>query len=202
MRSRRIIASAVICIAGLLAAMPAAASAGSLLSGYGGPGEGSQVILGASLVNGPRGGGGSPGGGGSQGGSSRAGGGSTAGGESSTVATTGSPADRASSQRHRRPLGFLKACAGGRRRCKAGDSRCEWGFRRRRCCARLFAHRGICAAGRGRFRHARSLRYRPPLHTPGRRCPGPDRGADQANSEHIRPGGRLGQLKGWPAEPE
>lgn len=123
MRSRRIIASAVICIAGLLAAMPAAASAGSLLSGYGGPGEGSQVILGASLVNGPRGGGGSPGGGGSQGGSSRAGGGSTAGGESSTVATTGSPADRASSHGtggHSASSRHARAGAGGAKQVTAG----------------------------------------------------------------------------------
>jgi hypothetical protein len=37
---------------------PAAASAGSLLSGYGGPGEGSQAVLGSALLNGPPGGGG------------------------------------------------------------------------------------------------------------------------------------------------
>jgi hypothetical protein len=39
-------------------AIPAGALASPLLSGYGGPGEGSQVILGSALVNGPRGGGG------------------------------------------------------------------------------------------------------------------------------------------------
>ncbi|HTA36989.1 MAG TPA: hypothetical protein VK761_09765 [Solirubrobacteraceae bacterium] len=41
--------------------MPQVALAGSLLSGYGGPGEGSQALIGATLVNG-RGGGGSSGG--------------------------------------------------------------------------------------------------------------------------------------------
>ena len=62
MRSRRIITSAIACIAALsaAAAMPVAAPAGSLLSGYGGPGQGSQVILGSSLVNGPPKGGGGP----------------------------------------------------------------------------------------------------------------------------------------------
>ncbi|HTU78148.1 MAG TPA: hypothetical protein VMF09_05245 [Solirubrobacteraceae bacterium] len=44
---------------GLCAAFPAVASAGSLLSGYGGPGQGSQAILGSALLNGPSGGGGS-----------------------------------------------------------------------------------------------------------------------------------------------
>jgi hypothetical protein len=34
---------------------PATADAGSLLSGYGGPGEGSQALLGSALVNGPSG---------------------------------------------------------------------------------------------------------------------------------------------------
>ncbi|HXP28462.1 MAG TPA: hypothetical protein VN804_01790, partial [Solirubrobacteraceae bacterium] len=45
--------AALICVAA-----PQAALAGSLLSGYGGPGEGSQALIGASLVKGPRGGGG------------------------------------------------------------------------------------------------------------------------------------------------
>jgi hypothetical protein len=42
---------------------PAAASAGSLLSGYGGPGQGNQEILGGGVVGGPSGGGGSGSGG-------------------------------------------------------------------------------------------------------------------------------------------
>ncbi len=54
-------------LAALVAALPSSALASSLLSGYGGPGQGNQAILGSALVNGPRGGGGS---GGSSGGSS------------------------------------------------------------------------------------------------------------------------------------
>lgn len=41
----------------LVMALPAPALASSLLSGYGGPGQGNQAILGSALVNGPRGGG-------------------------------------------------------------------------------------------------------------------------------------------------
>jgi hypothetical protein len=69
MSSRRRITLIIACMAAV-AAMPAAASAGSLLSGYGGPGAGNQAILGSSLLNGgggPRAGG--PGGGGLSGGS-------------------------------------------------------------------------------------------------------------------------------------
>ena len=40
----------------LAVAAPAPALASSLLSGYGGPGQGNQAILGSALVNGPRGG--------------------------------------------------------------------------------------------------------------------------------------------------
>jgi hypothetical protein len=47
----------------LALALVSEASAGSLLSGYGGPGQGNQAILGSALVNGPSGGGGSSGGG-------------------------------------------------------------------------------------------------------------------------------------------
>lgn len=58
----------IVISAPVVAGLPASASASPLLSGYGGPGQGTQAILGASLVNGPGGGGGSPGGGGSHGG--------------------------------------------------------------------------------------------------------------------------------------
>jgi hypothetical protein len=51
----------IIVIGGLLvalaAALPAPVLASSLLSGYGGPGQGNQAILGSALVNGGRGGG-------------------------------------------------------------------------------------------------------------------------------------------------
>jgi hypothetical protein len=46
-----------------ISALPATAEAGSLLSGYGGPGQGNQAILGSSLIGGPSGGGGAGGGG-------------------------------------------------------------------------------------------------------------------------------------------
>jgi hypothetical protein len=47
-----------------IAVLPATAAASSLLSGYGGPGQGSQAILGSTLLNGPGGGGSSGSGGG------------------------------------------------------------------------------------------------------------------------------------------
>jgi hypothetical protein len=59
MRSRRMIRRIIALMAALAAAAPAAASANPLLSGYGGPGQGSQAILGATLLNGPSSGGGS-----------------------------------------------------------------------------------------------------------------------------------------------
>ncbi len=40
----------------LAVAAPSCALASSLLSGYGGPGEGNQALLGSALINGPRGG--------------------------------------------------------------------------------------------------------------------------------------------------
>jgi hypothetical protein len=58
----------------------ATASAGTLLSGYGGPGQGNQAILGSGLLNTP---------GGGHGGGSGSGGG-TASGASGTSATSGS----------------------------------------------------------------------------------------------------------------
>jgi hypothetical protein len=60
-----------------VSAAPASASSGPLLSGYGGPGQGSQAILGSTLLNGPSGG--SPGSGsGSAAGNATAGGGNAA----------------------------------------------------------------------------------------------------------------------------
>ena len=63
--------SIVALTAAMVAASPAVASASSLLSGYGGPGQGSQAILGSALLGGGSGGGGGGGsGGGSSGGAS------------------------------------------------------------------------------------------------------------------------------------
>ena len=53
---RRIITSAGLLLAAA-ACMPVAAHANPLLSGYGGPGQGNQAILGATLLNGSGGGG-------------------------------------------------------------------------------------------------------------------------------------------------
>jgi hypothetical protein len=55
---RGLITPATLAAAALAIAAPQAA-ANTLLSGYGGPGQGNQAILGAALINPPRGGGGS-----------------------------------------------------------------------------------------------------------------------------------------------
>jgi hypothetical protein len=73
----------------LAAALPAGALASSLLSGYGGPGQGNQAILGAALVNGPKGGGGS--------GNSSSPSGSSAPGSSGAAAPTSSSAGSSTS---------------------------------------------------------------------------------------------------------
>jgi hypothetical protein len=67
MKSHRKITSIIALAVTLSVFAPASAPASSLLSGYGGPGQGAQAILGSALLNGPsgRGGGGSGGGGGS-----------------------------------------------------------------------------------------------------------------------------------------
>jgi hypothetical protein len=62
MAKLRMILSMVALVAVSSVAGPSAASASPLLSGYGGPGQGNQAILGSALLNGPGGGGGSGGG--------------------------------------------------------------------------------------------------------------------------------------------
>jgi hypothetical protein len=59
MTSHRTIFSTLVLVAALSATAPVSASANSLLSGYGGPGQGNQAILGSALLNGPGAGGGS-----------------------------------------------------------------------------------------------------------------------------------------------
>ena len=54
---RKIIPIAALAMA-FAAVAPASAPASPLLSGYGGPGQGTQAILGSTLLNGPSGGGG------------------------------------------------------------------------------------------------------------------------------------------------
>jgi hypothetical protein len=62
MNSRQKIIGAAAVVAALMGAVPVSATASSLLSGYGGPGQGSQAILGAALLKGPSNGGGRGGG--------------------------------------------------------------------------------------------------------------------------------------------
>lgn len=96
MKTHRGITTAATLTALVLAVAPTA-TASSLLSGYGGPGQGSQAILGSALINGPSGGGSGSAGsssGGSAGSpttSAAAGGGSGSGGSSTghTGAHTG-----------------------------------------------------------------------------------------------------------------
>jgi len=105
MRSHRIIHLSVL-LAATVAALPAAAMANSLLSGYGGPGQGNQAILGSALLNGPKGGGGSGGSGSSSSAASTVGAASTTAGsgtESSSGASgaSASGGSGASGTRHR-----------------------------------------------------------------------------------------------------
>jgi hypothetical protein len=63
MKSHLTITSIIAVLLALAALVPASAPASSLLSGYGGPGQGNQAILGSALLNGPSGGGGGSAGG-------------------------------------------------------------------------------------------------------------------------------------------
>jgi hypothetical protein len=106
----------------LAALVPATAGANSLLSGYGGPGQGNQVILGSTLVNGSSGGGG----GNSTSGSSSEG--SPATGAGALAAAAGqqsgssgsSPPSSSSSSRSSKP-------ARGAHRARAGKSKAPAG---------------------------------------------------------------------------
>jgi hypothetical protein len=55
MKSHRKITPLIGIVVTLSALVPASAGASSLLSGYGGPGQGTQAILGSTLLNGPSG---------------------------------------------------------------------------------------------------------------------------------------------------
>jgi hypothetical protein len=86
MRRHRVITTAA--LLALALALPATAHAGSLLSGYGGPGQGNQAILGATVIGGASGGGSTGGGGSSSGGESSA--------TSATTPATSTPSSRGS----------------------------------------------------------------------------------------------------------
>jgi hypothetical protein len=88
MRRHRVITTAA--LLALALALPATAHAGSLLSGYGGPGQGNQAILGATVIGGA-------GGGSTSGGSSSSGGESTATSATSAASpATSTPSPRGS----------------------------------------------------------------------------------------------------------
>jgi hypothetical protein len=87
---RRLIAIVALAALALIGPAPLAAQANSLLSGYGGPGQGNQAILGAALLGAPPSGG--------QGGSVA--GASAATGSLAIAATSGSGAPHAASRRH------------------------------------------------------------------------------------------------------
>jgi hypothetical protein len=61
MKRSQIIAATTVLMAVLSALAPGVVQANSLLNGYGGPGQGNQVILGSALLNGSGGGGGGSG---------------------------------------------------------------------------------------------------------------------------------------------
>jgi hypothetical protein len=107
----------LLALAVLSLAMAAPAIAGSLLSGYGGPGQGSQAILGSQLLNRPSGGGGSNGAGSSptQGAGSAAG----AGDKGQTGTSSATARGRAST----------KPSAGRRSKGTAGRSQSQRGLR-------------------------------------------------------------------------
>ena len=96
MTSQRTISLTLTLLAMLISTAPSSAFANPLLSGYGGPGAGSQAILGSTLVGG--GGGGSAGG--TSGGSpvSSPGGAAPTGSSGSRVRAGGRTADRGSAQ--------------------------------------------------------------------------------------------------------
>lgn len=87
---RAIVVLAVLFATGAWAAVPAVAAGGPLLSGYGGPGEGSQQILGSALLGGPAGSGSGTGGAG--GGGAAASGGESLGSKSSATGGAGAGA--------------------------------------------------------------------------------------------------------------
>jgi hypothetical protein len=120
MTSYRKIIPIVAGFAALSAMSPTAATAGSLLSGYGGPGQGNQSVLGSALLNGSgNGGGGSGTGGGSStgGGAATGGSGASAPGSASGISAQESPggATRGSGTagRHRAAARPGRSTAGG-----------------------------------------------------------------------------------------
>ena len=109
-RQRLGVAAAAMTLAAAALA-PASATAGSLLSGYGGPGEGNQAILGSALLGGPSGGGG----GGAESGSSATAQGSrgASAGEAATGSSGGKRAGGGASDGRRHSGGSASASGTG-----------------------------------------------------------------------------------------
>lgn len=113
MRSTRItITSLAIAALATCGVGSTAADAGSLLSGYGGPGQGNQAILGSALINGPSGKGGT--GAGRSGGG--AGGSTQTPGDGSLVAAPASAAGRSAEASVSGATGKASIAAAGARR--------------------------------------------------------------------------------------
>jgi hypothetical protein len=130
MTSHRNIPLTLTLLAVFVAFAPSSALADSLLSGYGGPGEGNQAILGSALVGGAGGGGSSNGSSGSSGGSTGSTGSSssatTGGGAAAGVseaASTGSSAGGAVSGGSRSATGRASHSRAGGRRASGGTAR-------------------------------------------------------------------------------
>jgi hypothetical protein len=100
MKSHRSIIIYIAAVFAVVAVLPGSALASSLLSGYGGPGQGNQAILGSALLNGPKGGGGSSG---SQ----------SSGSEASTGAIVNGEGSEASSERGHASAGGSGSSKGG-----------------------------------------------------------------------------------------
>ncbi|MFI4977963.1 MAG: hypothetical protein ACHQC8_04705 [Solirubrobacterales bacterium] len=116
MTRRCTIVLTLVLMAALSAAAPDAAPAGSLLSGYGGPGQGNQAILGSALLNGPGGGGG----GGSAG---------TSGLSSTGVSNAGAQAPQGGATSPRSAAGARATTSGGpNKRTTDGGQRSQAGF--------------------------------------------------------------------------
>jgi hypothetical protein len=110
MNIHRKITPTIALLLALSAAAPASAPASSLLSGYGGPGQGNQAILGSGLLNGPSGGGG---GGAAAGGSSGSGAGSVTSSASGAGAGSGKHGHPASRSKHSTAAASGQADGGG-----------------------------------------------------------------------------------------
>jgi hypothetical protein len=95
MASYRKISSILTLLAVLMAAATSAAAASPLLSGYGGPGEGNQAILGSALVGGAGGGGRGPSSSGSSGSNGSPGSSGSSSGRSGRGASSGEGGGRA-----------------------------------------------------------------------------------------------------------